>query len=599
MAKDSHDLWNRLPTSGNINKKSLKRRIRKAEGVTVRHAHKFVIRRWDSVREVQRSVILWVLAFSLLIAATGLQLMWNQQSYTTAAPAMNGTYAEAALGPVETLDPLYAKSSAEIAASRLMFSSIMSYDTTGHINYDLASNVKIDDTKTVYTINLRKDVKWQDGVSLTAKDVNYTVELMKNPAARTNETGWSNINTKVLNDYTIEFILGSPFAPFEQALTFPIVPEHILGKVSPNNIRESGFSKNPVGSGSFKFSFMQDVDANSGRKVIYMARNDDYYQGQASLARFQLHSYNNESDMIDALSKNEVTAAAGMPFTDINQIDGKHYKTIVKPIQSGMYAIMNTHSSLLSDIKVREALRYATNTAAIRKTLPDGTPPLWLPITANLLGGGLPAQPQFNLNSAKQLLDSDGWKLNSKNIREKDGKELRISAVTLKNNDYEHVMDILIDQWRSLGVAVNTKIIDLSDPTSGDVQSVLQPRNYDVLLYELNIGGDPDVYAYWHSSQTNSQGLNFANYSNNISDLALSSARDTLDPTIRDAKYLVFVKQWLSDVPAIGLYQSTFQYVISLKAHAFDPSNVLVAPSDRYADVVHWSVGSRNIFKTP
>jgi peptide/nickel transport system substrate-binding protein len=598
MAEDNHDLWNRLP-GRNINKKTLKKRIRKAEGVTVRHTHKFLVKRWDSVREVQRSVILWVLAFGFLIAATGLQLMWNQRNYTTSTAAKNGTYAEATLGTIETLNPLYAKSNTEVAASRLMFSSLMRYDTTGHINYDLASNVKIDDTKMVYTVSLRRDVKWHDGVNLKAKDVNYTVDLMKNPDARTSESGWSNINTRVLDDYTIEFTLGSPFAPFSQALTFPVVPEHILGKIAPNNIRESDFSKNPIGSGPFKFSFMQDVDANSGRKVIYMARNDSYYRNRASLARFQLHSYSKEDDMINALSKNEVTAAAGILFTDINKVNKKYYKTIIKPVQSGMYAIMNTHSSLLTDVKVREALRSATDTGAIIKSLPSGTPSLWLPITSSLLGGNLPSQPQYNLNRAKQLLDSDGWKLNSKNIREKDGKELRLSAVTLKNTDYEHIMEILINQWRSLGVAVDAKIIDPNDPTSGEIQGVLQPRNYDVLLYELSIGGDPDVFAYWHSSQANSPGLNFANYSNNISDLALSSARGTLDTNVRNAKYSVFVKQWLQDVPAIGLYQPTFRYVISLKAHAFDPANVLVAPSDRYIDVVNWSVGTRDVFKTP
>jgi len=599
MAEDNRDLWNRLPGQ-NINKKSLKKHVRRVEGATIRHAHKFLIKRLDNVREVQKDVIVWVLALGFLIAATGLQLIWNQQNYLTAAPSDNGTYAEAVMGPIETLNPLYAKSSAENSIGHLIFSRLLDYDTTGHLNYDLASNIKINDTKTVYTVSIKDNVKWQDGAKLTAKDVAFTVNLMKDSNARTNKTGWSNISTKLIDDYTIEFTLGSVFAPFEQALVFPVLPEHILGKVAPGNIRENDFSKNPIGSGPFQLSFVQNVNEKSNRKVVYMARNDSYYLGKARLSRFQLHVYDSEDEIVDALSKNEVTAAAGISFTNIDKVDAKRYEVISKPIQSGMYAIINTQSKLLNNLKLRQALRLATDTAFIRKELPNYAPALWLPITNSLLSGKLPSEPRFDLSAAKQLLDKEGWKLGKDNIREKKGQQLKFSVVTLKNSEYEHVLDILIGQWRALGVAVSTKIIDLNDPTSGDVQSVLQPRNYDVLLYELNIGGDPDVYAYWHSSQTGVQGLNFANYSNTVSDVALISARDQLEYELRNKKYLTFCKQWLDDIPAIGLYQPTSQYVISRKAHAFDEStDLLVSPVERYTNVLDWSVGSVDVFKTP
>ena len=131
------------------------------------------------------------------------------------------------------------------------------------------------------------------------------------------------------------------------------------------------------------------------------------------------------------------------------------------------------------------------------------------------------------------------------------------------------------------------------------MQNILQPRNYDVLLYQLNIGADPDIYAYWHSSQISPQGLNFSNYSNTISDDALTSARSRVEPLLRNAKYLTFSRQWLSDVPAIGLYQSTSQYVTSKNTHSFDKSNTLISPINRYSDVLDWSVGSQTVYKTP
>ena len=119
-----------------------------------------------------------------------------------------------------------------------------------------------------------------------------------------------------------------------------------------------------------------------------------------------------------------------------------------------------------------------------------------------------------------------------------------------------------------------------------------------MLLYQLSIGGDPDVYAYWHSSQA-TDGLNFSNYKNTISDEALTSARSRLDPALRDAKYVTFAKQWLSDVPAIGLYQATAQYVHTNNVHALEPTQKLISAADRYTTVLYWSVGSRAVFTTP
>ena len=595
---DKLDLWNRLPRPS-FDKKKLSRRMRKAEGATLKHANRFVFKRWENIREVQWHVIVWVLAMGVLIAATGLQLMWNQQGYQTVAAAENGIYAEAALGPVDTLNPLFANSSAEQSASYLMFSRLLNYDKTGHLNYDLANNVRVSADNTVYTISIRPNVKWHDGVKLTAKDVVFTVDLMKDPNTRTVYSGWSDIGVKAIDDNTVEFTLKSAFAPFEHALVFPIVPEHLLKGVTPLSIRENSFSQNPVGSGPFKFNMIQSVDSTSGRKVIYMVRNDDYYAGTVKLSRFQLHAYNTNDEILKALSKNEVNAATDLSSTDIGSVNKSQYDILTKPIQSGVYAIFNTKSALLQDASVRHALQLATDTAEIRKKLPVGTLALWLPLTSNQLTGNVPAAPAYDLASAQKLLDDSGWKLNKDNVREKGATKLKLSVVTTKNSELENVLQTLIDQWKKLGVITETKIIDLNDATHGDAQNILQPRNYDVLLYQLDIGADPDVYAYWHSSQASTHGLNYSNYSNQISDDAQISARARIEPAIRNAKYITFANQWLMDVPAIGLYQSTIEYAVSKGTQTFNSSNKLISSVDRYSDILNWAVGSRTVYKTP
>ena len=130
-------------------------------------------------------------------------------------------------------------------------------------------------------------------------------------------------------------------------------------------------------------------------------------------------------------------------------------------------------------------------------------------------------------------------------------------------------------------------------------QDILQPRNYDVLLYQLTIGGDPDVYAYWHSSQASANGFNLSNYNNAVADEALLSARSRVEPALRSAKYGTFARQWLQDVPAIGLYQATAQYVHTGAVHTIPGDTVMVSAADRYRGVLYWTVGERSVYTTP
>ncbi len=153
-------------------------------------------------------------------------------------------------------------------------------------------------------------------------------------------------------------------------------------------------------------------------------------------------------------------------------------------------------------------------------------------------------------------------------------------------------------QWRALGIDVHTLVIDTSDPSTNFIQ-ILQQRNYDVLLYELFIGADPDVYAYWHSSQIGSSGFNFSNYVNTTADAALASSRSRVEPDLRNAKYKTFARQWLDDAPALGLYQSVTAYISNKHVTSLDPTAKLISPTDRYANILYWSVGQETVFKTP
>lgn len=572
--------------------------MRRAEGVTIRHARKFIFQRLDTIRDARRHIIMWVLAVGILIGASGLQLMWYHGNYQTLAAADGGTFAEGVLGPVKTLNPLFASSPAEESISSLIFSRLFMYDTSGNLHGDLASDIKVDNTGKIYTVTIRPDVKWTDGFSLTAKDVLFTTDLLKNSAVHPTIKGWDNITVAVIDDRTLTFTLPAIYAAFPDALTFPIIPQHILSEVVPNTLRENTFSDNPIGSGPFKLRIIQDIDTSVGRRIIHLERNSDYYKGLSRFDRFQLHVYGTRGAIVKALSSGEISAAADLTMMDTRLINNDNYKAVTSPVNSGVYALLNTTKGVLKDKNVRLALQTGTDTATLRNQLANDIPALDSPFITGQLTGNVPHAPAYDLNKAKKILDDAGWKLSGES-RQKDGIPLKINVVTTKDNDYERALETLAGQWRSIGVTVDTLVINPSDQSQGLVQNVLQQRNYDVLVYQLSIGADPDVYAYWHSSQIGTSGLNFSNYANAISDDALVSARSRIESDLRNNKYITFARQWLADVPAIGLYQSTSQYVYSKNIRPYRATNTLITPQDRYSDVLYWSVGLESVFKTP
>ncbi|MEO7904570.1 MAG: peptide ABC transporter substrate-binding protein [Candidatus Saccharimonadales bacterium] len=585
--------------------KRFSKRVKKAETATVRHARKFIVGRLDNIRSVRRQIVGWLVLVGCMLALVGVQMSWFQGGYETTTAAAGGTYAEASLGPIVTLNPLFATTSAEISASRLLFSSLYAYDETGHLRGDVAKTMSIDEQGRVYTITLRDGARWHDGVKLDAADIAFTIGLMKDPATRSSSTlraAWQDVGVETLDDATIRFTLpiGYAKATFRHALTFAILPEHILGEVDPSAVRENVFSRGPVGSGPFQFRLLQTIDDKKQQKVVNLAAFDDYFRGTPLIRRFEIHSYADQDSIVTALRAGEVNAAADLQSVGVEQVKSEDFKVIARPVQSGVYALLNIDSPILRDKLVRQALQSVTNTSKIRQAVSVDTPPLDLPfVPGQLHGPDVPKVAEPDIVQAAALLDKAGWKRNKDGLREKKGETLALRVVTTKRTEYEKALGVLSGQWRELGVTLNTEVVDPTDPSANFVQGTLQQRNYDVLIAELAIGADPDVYPYWHSSQRGMAGVNLSNYANDTADAILSSARSRLEPELRNAKYISFAKQWLADAPAIGLYQPVANYVYNKHILSISPNDSLVTQYDRYANVLYWSVGQKSVYKTP
>lgn len=589
--------WNRFARL-KVSRKGVNKRLRKIEKGSLRHAHKFVMSRLDRLANVRRRVSIWVALVLVMIGVSAVQWHISRSSFTTMTYASGGSYSEGVLGPLENLNPIFAKTSAEKSAAKLLFSSLYRYDSTGNIKTDLVDGVKVNDKETEYTVKLKKNLKWSDGHDLTINDVIFTLKLLANPEVGAEISGWRSIKFEKASEDSVKFILPASYSPFVHALTFPIVPEHALKDVKPSNLREHDFNKAPISSGPFAFRLLQNVTSDGSKKVLYLQSNGNYYGGTTKLDRLQLYVYPTQDDIVKSLRTREITGTPELIYNDQWAEVKSMYAAESHSLNNGVYALFNNNSQFLQSNPIRQALALSVDTGKLRQSLSLSTEELSGPILNKFLGKS--SQPLgYDTKKAKSLLDAEGWKVID-NARQKENVKLKLNMVVLKNNNYEKAAQYLAQVWRNeLNIEVDVKVIDPNDASQNILQTILQPRNFDVLIYELSLGGDPDVYAYWHSSQATNNGLNFSNYNNAVADDALESGRSKLSLKQRFDRYEKFANIWKTDAPAIALYQPKFDYIHIRSVKALDEKTEVVNPVDRYVDVQYWATEKQSVYKTP
>ena len=169
----------------------------------------------------------------------------------------------------------------------------------------------------------------------------------------------------------------------------------------------------------------------------------------------------------------------------------------------------------------------------------------------------------------------------------------------LKRDKISGVAERLANELRALGFEVSLNVFDESQELSDFFTTVIKPREYDILLYEIDLGVSADPFVYYSSTQATESGWNLSNYRNSLVDVNLLSARLTTDLKLRRAKYEAFLKSWVNDVPAIGIYQSTLNYYYGQNVDLYNEDAKLTDALDRFSDVRYWAANKRSVNLTP
>ena len=526
----------------------------------------------------------------------------NSQTMVKAA-APGGNYVEGVVDKLTTISPLYANTDTEKAASQLVYPGLLSYDSANKLHGQLAHSWQHDDSGKVWTVKLRSDLKWADGQALTASDVVHTLALMKKPEINsTISSSWQTITATAKDTTTVEFTLPAPLMSFDSALTFGVLPRHILEGKSAIEIADLS-NKQPaklVGAGPFSFA---STEKSGDSSTWRFQPNPNYYGNPPKLNTFTIRTYSDNSSLVKGLISSEVNAISGVKIDSLPQL--KHnFKLIQLKTADGIFAIFNNEADLTGDPVVRRALRLGLDRSAIRKQVLSGSDgrlheptALETPIATGVYDQvDQLKQPDYNLEEAKKMLDGAGWvQPQGSDYRQKSGAQLNLNIITIADTNYQNVARLIAQQWKKLGVNAQVRAI----PPSGAQQNYLAPRNYDVLVYQIHLGADPDMFAYWSSTQTQASGLNLANYRSRRAEIALSAGRSNANPEARQARYVAFVHQWLKDCPAIALYQPSLIYATEPNVRMLNSGAALIDAGNRYQATGNWTGATRMVMTTP
>jgi ABC-type transport system substrate-binding protein len=117
-------------------------------------------------------------------------------------------------------------------------------------------------------------------------------------------------------------------------------------------------------------------------------------------------------------------------------------------------------------------------------------------------------------------------------------------------------------------------------------------KEYDILLYAINIGPDPDVYVYWHSSQAEPEakpGYNLSLYSNKKADASLEAGRSRSNPDLRASKYQPFYEAWKNDIPAVGFHQPVIPHTRNIPVNNMKEKTINIT-ADRFNNAYQWQI---------
>lgn len=548
-------------------------------------------------------------------------------NHVTVSPVSGGTYYEGVLGYPKNINPLYDLGrDTDQDLTKLIYSSLFSFDKDGQLINDLAEKIETEDNKT-FLITIKSGVKWHSGESLSIDDVIFTFHLITNPEYNSPlRKNFSSVEIERVSDNQIKFVLPSAYAAFSSLLTFGILPQSAWENISPDAASLAELNLQAIGSGPYKFSSLLK-NKQGELKEYRLVVNDDYYGKKPYIKNIVFKFYPEITELISALNAGDVFGISYLPLSQKSALLAQKSLNFysLNSSQEDLIFFNTENNKNLADLNVRRALALAIDKPSLVKELfedfykvIDGP----LPVSSFAYNNQI-TKYNYDAVAANAKLDEAGWQrviVSAENLatdspeikaivsyasstketaegvwRFKKDKQNNVSLLTVKlsvvsGSDLALVAKRIKLYWDAIGVHTI-----ISEVPANDVANLISSRSFETLLFGEILGGDPDIFAFWHSSQVGNNGLNISAYKNDKVDKFLEDARVSIDRSTRIDNYKEVQRIIADELPAIFLYEKNYIYVQSKKVKGFN-STAIVKPNDRFAAISEWFLKSNNKF---
>lgn len=421
-------------------------------------------------------------------------------------------------------------------AQFLIFLPLVSYDENGELQGRLAHAWEHSPDYREWTFHLRTDVRWHDGVPVTAHDIEFTMELFAHPDVLVLRQPLESMAAPDDSTFTIRYT--QPTDALDWWFTY--YPKHLLQDLDPKDFFEWEFWLRPVGDGPYRYV------RHIPKTMVELEANPDFYRGKPKIEHVVLKF--GESSLTELLSGN--VDAAGIEGIDIPKLAGdprfRIYHWVFRDVDWVYGIYWNHRDPLFADPAVRRALTLAIDRRELHRVLnlPADLPIFDVIFTGRQYRRGeLPDALSYDPKLARQLLDEAGWSdVDEGEPLERDGQEFRFTALVPPGQHLHKAAVYIEAQLREIGVRMEVQSVDfglvLQRMGSGDFQAAFARTDQGSRYHRIGIFGQGSWIGY-----------------ENPQVARLIGAVDvTIDPDERDRIYLDLWPILEADVPVTFLY---------------------------------------------
>jgi peptide/nickel transport system substrate-binding protein len=420
-----------------------------------------------------------------------------------------------------------------------------------------------------YTFKLRQSVKWHDDTPFTSKDVKFTWEvvMMEGVDVR-GRVGWDRIEeVETPDDYTVIYRLKEVYAPFVSHVGVAgILPEHILGGLTAEEINNHPWFRAPVGLGPYKF-----VEWVQGSH-LKMVRNPDYFrEGKPYIETIIFRIVPDANALVNMIETGEVQTDWRINDELVPVLDALPDVQVVRSKALPPELLWMNHTRFpFDDKQVRQALAYGFDKEALCSKIFKGmVEPAW-GLVSPLSWAYNPNLPkhEYDPDKAAQILADAGWKKGADDILEKDGEKLSFELLLIEGEaDIAQAVSFIQQQWLELGIDAQIRVVDVGQMWG----KALPTRDYQMAVSYVGRPIDPDMAPLYLSPEHNPP-INFAGYANPEVDDLLSKALQTVDQEKRKEYYFKVQEIVADDVVYLFLFWRSSHSAISTKLQGYKSS---------------------------